>query len=286
MAGVRIVWAANHKPLVVKYHEINHPEVQHSCQDLHQADWSLVPEHDIMFASPCCQGHSRAAGKRKSSKKADLSRSTAWAIVSCLEVHKTPIAVIENVPDFLSWELFGAWEYAMVALGYSLSFNHINASRLGVPQNRERLFIVATRTKSPIALVLPECEPIAARSFIDLDMNGYKWDHISNRVLATQKRVTNGRKQFGEVFLDAAYGSAKSGRSIDKPVGTITTINKHSLVIGDLIRPLSIREQAAAQTFDECYKWPASATETKMMIGNAVPPVMAKEVISAVLKAA
>ncbi len=85
MAGVRIVWAANHKPLVVKYHEINHPEVQHSCQDLHQADWSLVPEHDIMFASPCCQGHSRAAGKRKSSKKADLSRSTAWAIVSCLE---------------------------------------------------------------------------------------------------------------------------------------------------------------------------------------------------------
>lgn len=177
MAGLRMLWAANHNPLVVKYHELNHPEVAHKCQDLHQADWSLVPEHDILLASPCCQGHSRAAGT-------------------------------------------------------------------------------------------------------------YKWDHISNRVLATQKRVTNGRKQFGEVFLDAAYGSARSGRSIDNPIGTITTINKHSLVIGDLIRPLSLRELAAAQTFDECYQWPASATATKMMIGNAVPPVMAKEVISAVLKAA
>lgn len=174
----------------------------------------------------------------------------------------------------------------MRSLGYSLSFNHVNASRLGVPQNRERLFIVATRTTKPIVLELPEKGPIAARSFIDMDMHAYKWDHISNRVLATQKRVTNGRKQFGEVFLDAAYGSARSGRSIDNPIGTITTINKHSLVIGDLIRPLSLRELAAAQTFDECYQWPASATATKMMIGNAVPPVMAKEVISAVLKAA
>ncbi|MDH1472747.1 MULTISPECIES: DNA cytosine methyltransferase [Shewanella] len=286
MAGLRMLWAANHNPLVVKYHELNHPEVAHKCQDLHQADWSLVPEHDILLASPCCQGHSRAAGKKKSSKKADLSRSTAWAVVSCLEVHRTPIAVIENVADFLSWELFGAWEYAMRSLGYSLSFNHVNASRLGVPQNRERLFIVATRTTKPIVLDLPEKRPIAARSFIDMDMHAYKWDHISNRVLATQKRVTNGRKQFGEVFLDAAYGSARSGRSIDNPIGTITTVNKHSLVIGDLIRPLSIRELAAAQTFDECYQWPASATATKMMIGNAVPPIMAKEVISAVLKAA
>lgn len=201
MAGLRMLWAANHNPLVVKYHELNHPEVAHKCQDLHQADWSLVPKHDILLASPCCQGHSRAAGKKKSSKKAD----------------------------------------------------------------RERLFIVATRTTKPIVLELPEKRPIAARSFIDMDMRAYKWDHISNRVLATQKRVTNGRKQFGEVFLDAAYGSARSGRSIDNPIGTITTVNKHSLVIGDLIRPLSLRELAAAQTFDECYQWPASATATKMM---------------------
>lgn len=79
--------------------------------------------------------------------------------------------------------------------------------------------------------------------------------------------------------------SAKSGRSIDKPLGTVTTVNKHSLVIEDKIRPLSIREQAAAQTFDDSYLWPDSAMTTKMMIGNAVPPLMAQRVTEAVLKA-
>ncbi|MCG9589941.1 DNA cytosine methyltransferase [Vibrio harveyi] len=286
MAGVDIVWAANHNPTAVEFHALNHPETHHVCQDLHQADWSLVPEHDIVFASPCCQGHSRAAGKKLRSKKADLSRSTAWAVVSCLEAHRTPIAVIENVADFLSWELYPAWEQAMKALGYVLSINHVNARYLGVPQNRERLFIVATRTKNPIELNLPKYEPIPARSFMDLNPDGYKWDDVASRVLATRNRVANGRKQFGEIFLDAAYGTAKSGRSIDKPLGTVTTVNKHSLVIGDKIRPLSIREQAAAQTFDSGYQWPKSTVLTKMMIGNAVPPAMAKEITIAVQKAA
>lgn len=284
-AGVNIVWAANHQPKVVEFHAINHPEVQHVCQDLHQADWSQVPDHDIVFASPCCQGHSKAAGKKSRSKKADLSRSTAWAVVSCVEVHRQPLAIIENVTDFLKWELYPAWEQALSALGYALSVNVVNARDLGVPQNRQRLFIVATKSKKPIDIVLPKHEHVPARSFIDLNPNGYKWDLVKNRVEATRRRVANGRKEFGSIFLDAAYGAEKSGRSLDKPLGTVTTVNKHSLVIGDKIRPLSIQEQAAAQTFDENYQWPESKTVTKMMIGNAVPPVMAKEFTQAVLSA-
>ncbi|WP_343290008.1 DNA cytosine methyltransferase (plasmid) [Vibrio harveyi] len=284
-AGVQVVWAANHNPVAVEYHSKNHPEVTHCLQDLHQADWSLIPEHDIVFASPCCQGHSRAAGKKKQAKKADTSRSTAWAVVSCLEARRTPIAVVENVKDFLQWELYQPWALAMKTLGYSLSVNIVNASDVGVPQNRERLFIVATKSKNPIKLYL-ETEPhIAARSFIDLNEEGYKWDKVANRVAATRLRVENGRKKFGREFLDAAYGSAKCGRSIDKPVGTITTVNKHSLVIGDKMRPLSIRELAAAQTFDQNYIFPDSAVMTKMLIGNAVPPKMAMKVIQAVLRA-
>ena len=32
MAGVNIVWAANHNPEAVKYHAINHPNSAHTCQ--------------------------------------------------------------------------------------------------------------------------------------------------------------------------------------------------------------------------------------------------------------
>lgn len=284
-SGVNIVWAANHNPMAVAYHKKNHPEITHLCQDLQQADWSLVPEHDIVFASPCCQGHSRAAGKKKETRKADLSRSTAWAVVSCLEAHRSPISIIENVPDFLDWELYKPWESAMETLGYSLSINLVNACDLGIPQNRPRLFIVATRSANPIQLNLKTELPVPARTIVDLNEDGYKWDLVKNRVAATRLRVENGRKKFGDIFLDAAYGSARSGRSIDKPLGTVTTVNKHSLVIGDKIRPLSIRELAAAQTFESDYIWPDSTVTTKIMIGNAVPPTMAQKITAAVLEA-
>lgn len=43
MAGVDVLWAANHWKLAVDIHSRNHPGAEHECQDLHQADWSLVP---------------------------------------------------------------------------------------------------------------------------------------------------------------------------------------------------------------------------------------------------
>ncbi|TMS80563.1 DNA cytosine methyltransferase [Pseudoalteromonas sp. S554] len=282
-AGVNISWAANHNPKAVEYHSINHPEVEHACQDLQQADWSLVPNHDLTLASPCCQGHSKASGTAKKSIKADKSRSTAWAVVDCLDAHRSPLAIIENVECFLKWDLFEAWEFAMKKMGYSLSINHVNAADLGIPQNRPRIFIVATRSKNPIALNLPKVDHVPARTFIDTSFEGHKWDLVSNRVIATQNRVKHGRKKFGDVFLDAAYSGELGGRSLDKPVGTITTVNKHSLVMGEYIRPLTIKEMAVAQTFPDDYQFPAGATITKEMIGNAVPPVMAEKVIKAVL---
>lgn len=65
LAGVRVTWAANHWRQAVEYHGQNHPETVHACQDLQQADWREVPGHDVMLASPACQGHSPARGKEK-----------------------------------------------------------------------------------------------------------------------------------------------------------------------------------------------------------------------------
>lgn len=286
MAGVNIVWAANHNKTAVDYHAINHPNTEHVCQDLHQADWGMVPAHDIVFASPCCQGHSRAAGKKKQTKSADLSRSTAWAVVSCLEVNRTDFAVIENVSDFLNWELYEPWVLSLNKLGYSLSINHVNAAELGVPQNRRRLFIIASRSKKPIELNIDIQPLVSARTIVDLNKNNYEWTFVSDRVEATRRRVKNGQKQFGDIFLDAAYGTEKGGRSLDKPLGTVTTVNKHSLVIGNMIRALTVKELALAQTFPSSYQWPKQKTITKKMIGNAVPPLMAKQITKALLKSA
>jgi DNA (cytosine-5)-methyltransferase 1 len=111
MAGVTVAWAAHHWPLAVQYHEANHPTTQHQCQDLQQADWRVVPPHDIVLASPACQGLSPASGKER--PRHDALRSTAWAVVACAEYHRTPILLVENVPAFEKWVLSPAWQDAL-----------------------------------------------------------------------------------------------------------------------------------------------------------------------------
>ncbi len=287
-AGLDVIFAANHNPIAVDTHKQNHPLTVHACQDLHQINWNTVPAHDFLLASPACQGHSRASGKHKHTLKGDMSRSTAWAVVSALEAHKAPIALIENVSDFMKWNLYPAWIYAIESLGYSIKAEILNSANFGVPQSRERLFFILSRSKNPIQPNFElEFEDIqTARTIIDLEDEGHEWSLVSDRVAKTQMRVSNSKKRFGEIHLDAAYGSAKIGRSLDAPLGVVTCVNKHSLVKGDRIRPLTIKELIAAQSFDDSYIWPKSKVATKLLLGNAVPPKMAKKVIQAVLKAA
>jgi len=61
--GLQILWAANHWPAAVEWHTKNNPDTQHVCQDLHQADWSKVPKHDVMLTSPCCQEHTELGAR-------------------------------------------------------------------------------------------------------------------------------------------------------------------------------------------------------------------------------
>lgn len=91
MAECRVVWAANHWQAAVDTHAANHPDTAHACQDLHQADWTQVPAHDLLLASPACQGHTPARGKERPHH--DACRSTAWAVVSALECHRPPCSV-------------------------------------------------------------------------------------------------------------------------------------------------------------------------------------------------
>jgi len=75
-AGVDVVWAANHWPQAVECHRRNHPRVEHLCQDLQQADWTTVPRHDLLLASPACQGHSKARGKISRATRRQMELAT------------------------------------------------------------------------------------------------------------------------------------------------------------------------------------------------------------------
>lgn len=286
LAGCDVVWAANHWPAAVKWHAANHPGADHVCQDLHQANWESVPAHDLMLASPCCQGHSKARGKASGNPQHDASRSTAWAVVSAAEYHRPEFIVVENVPEFLQWSLYRPWAIAMEALGYSAAPHIIDAADLGTPQHRVRLFIVLSRSTAAIKLNLPKKDHVPASCFIDFSAG--KWAAINRpgRAAATLERVAAGRAAHGERFLTSYYGNTRSGRSICRPIGTITTRDRWAVIDGAKMRMLNVSECRAAMGFPADYLLPENHREAIHMLGNAVCPPAAAEIINAIRRAA
>lgn len=287
LAGVRVLWAANHAPAAVATHAANHPETTHVCQDLHQADWTQVPAHDILLASPCCQGHTRARGKDRPHH--DASRSTAWAVVSAAEYHRPEACIIENVSEFLAWALYPAWADAMGRLGYALALHILDAADHGVPQHRRRLVIVATRSREPLRLTFmkrphrPACEVIR--------WDDYTWSTIGRpgRSAATLARIARARRDLGtDTFLVPYYGSGSglTGRSLGRPLGTVTTLDRWAIIRGEQMRMLQPAELRAAMGFRDDYILPANRRTAIYQLGNAVCPPKAADAITAVLAAA
>lgn len=280
-AGIKVTWAANHSELACTWYERNHG-LKPECQDLQQADFRDAPSHDLLLAAPSCQGHSPARGVDRPHH--DAYRATAWAVVTCAEVHRPQVAVIENVPEMATrWVLWRAWCTAWHDLGYALAPMVLNAADHGVPQDRERLIIVATRSRYPIELDLPALEPIPAAKVIDWSAG--KWSRVDRpgRKPATLRRVANGRAAFGDRFLMPYYGSGSglTGRSLHRPIGTLTTKARWAVVNGDSMRMVSVPEARAFMGFPETWELPRQVAAAHQLLGNAVAPPKARRVLQA-----
>jgi DNA (cytosine-5)-methyltransferase 1 len=284
-AGVDVVWAANHWHTAVAIHAANHAETEHVCQDLQQARWEDVPDCDILWASPCCQGHSRARGRDKSAS--DGSRSTAFAVVAAAEVKRPKLLFVENVPEFARWVLYPHWRAMLEALGYTLTVMVVNAADVGVAQDRRRLFVVGRRGRAAVPLMPPQVHESAltpAASF--LDWSAGKWSDVDRegRAPSTLRRIEAGRRQFGDQFLVSYYGTTSGGRSQSRPIGTITTRDRWALVNGGMMRMLSVDEARAAMGFPAGYRLPPANKDAMMALGNAVCPPVAKWLIEETLR--
>jgi len=296
-AGAEVVLAANHWPLAVDAHAMNHPNVRHLCQDLNQANFHAFPDHDVLWASPSCQGNSRAAQPVRKLKgdiqsKHDQLRNTAWAVVNCVEAKRPQAVLIENTIDFRKWVLYDLWISALERLGYAVEQHLAMATGFGVPQLRERLIIVATRSNAPLGLVMPTGPEIPFGPCIDwnnehVDPRERGWKPIASKPIKVRQRVAKARAMgHGERFL-TQYTSDHSGIGLDQSIRTITTKSQWALVDRDQIRMLRVREIARAMGFPETYSWPKARKEDQIKgLGNAVAPPMARWLVERVMEAA
>jgi len=284
-AGHRVVWAANHWDLAVTAHALNHPKTTHVLQDLNNADWRMLPEYDVLLASPACQGHSTAS-QPKRREFHEVMRATAFAVVECCEKTRPEAFIVENVEFFRRWSLYPLWRQSLVELGYDVTENLVTATDHGVPQRRTRLFVIGTLRAGPYEYAAPrrgKKEPAFGPS---IQWNKGKWRAFREVSSGKQRRIQAGLKRFGKRFIGQDV-TGHQGIPVTEPIRTITTKDQWWVVKGgDQVRNLTVREVARAMGFPDDYAWPEGVTRTNQMVGlgNAVCPPVARDLIADVAK--
>jgi len=82
------------------------------------------------------------------------------------------------------------------------------------------------------------------------------------------------------------WDESATGRSIGRPIGTITTRDRWAVIDGDRMRMLTKEEGRDAMSFPTNYILPQQHRLAMHMLGNAVPPVVAYDVLNAIKAAA
>jgi DNA (cytosine-5)-methyltransferase 1 len=295
-AGARVLWAANHWRAAVDVHALRHPETEHSCQDLHQADFSRLPDHDLMLASPACQGHSDAGQGARGRwglpyRHHDSARATAFAVIAAAEAKRPRWIIAENVERFRAWQLYRHWTSMLSTLGYQVEEFVLDAADFGVPQNRRRIFVVARLGAAPgIEHQMPR--PAVARNHRTswrpmstvLDVaGGSGWEPVASKSAQVQNRVARSRVRCGDLFL-TQHVTDHYGRTMHQPLPTITGADQMAIVRGDEMRSLSLGEYLAGQGLPRDYLDGIRLTrrEATKMIGNAVAAPVAEALVRAV----
>lgn len=164
----------------------------------------------------------------------------------------------------------------------------VDAADHGVPQNRRRLFLVCTLSRHPIHLRLPRRDHRAVGEIIQWDAQPWSPIQRPGRSPRTLQRLAAGRAAFGPRFVAPYYGSGsgRTGRSIHRPIGTITTVDRWAVVDGGRMRMLQVPEARAAMGFRPDYVLPADPKQAMHMLGNAVCPQVAADILDALRRVA
>lgn len=154
-AGLQLVMAANHWQTAIDVHQAHFPDAGHDCADVSEVDPRRYPVTDVLLASPECTNHSQARGVSRRRQDptlwdapdpgAERSRATMWTPPHFAEQNRYAAIVVENVVEATKWVGWPAWLQYWADLGYEHRVLSHNSMHHGVPQSRDRMYVVLWR---------------------------------------------------------------------------------------------------------------------------------------------
>ncbi len=287
--------------------------IEESCRILNRDITNLDPEEinvghvDFIVGGPPCQSFSAIGRQAGGIDGTNNERGGLFEHYCRLVRHYQPEGFLfENVRGILGSNRGEDWRRIVAAfsdLGYELSYRVLDCADYGVPQHRERLFLIGardsemkfprpthgpdSRTKAPFVAALAAIEDIQDPlepvhkysgkygSLLDEVPPGYNY-HYFTREMGYPEPIFAWRSRFSD-FLHKA--------DPDKPVKTIVAqLGKYSGPFHWKNRKFTLHEFKRLQTFPDGYEFAGSLSKALNQIGNSVPPLLAERLAEAVLQ--
>lgn len=266
--------------------------------DITQIQSEEIPSHDILCGGFPCQAFS-ISGKQHGFE--DTRGTLFFDVARIVKHHKPKVIFLENVKNLLrhdGGETFGKIKSVLIELGYSVNYKILNASHFGLPQNRERIYIVCFRNdidSSSFDFPNPTFQSCCVADILEEDredmlyierddISFYK-EYIVERNLYNEEILPNKPIQIGKVNKggqgERIYHIKGHGITLSAyggGVGAKTGLFKTSKGI----RRLTPRECARMQGFPDDFILASNVNQAYKQFGNSVPVNVLTEILKSI----
>jgi DNA (cytosine-5)-methyltransferase 1 len=297
--GAEAVFASEIDTKAATVYEQNHGLKPHG--DITQIEVADVPKHDILCGGFPCQAFS-ISGKQKGFE--DTRGTLFFDIARIVNHHQPKILLLENVKNFVrhnDGKTLKTVISTLENLNYQVFHQVLNTSNFGLPQNRERVYIVGFHKDFPInKFEFPNKKIISSLQEI-LENNPDDGKVIERPDMEIYKDFEATRNLFGDLELPnrpiqiGKVNKGGQGERIYHSLGHAITLSAYGggagsktglYQINHQIRKLSPRECARLQGFPENFILPKSVTEAHRQFGNSVSINVLQHIIEEIIKTA
>ncbi len=297
-AGYHEIFASDIMPQAKETYNFNYPDTPYLLKDVCQLTVEEIKRVigkkrvDVIIGGPPCQGFSNMGNKNSADPRNLLFEN----YVRIVEELKPSCFLFENVKGLYTMfegRYFKKVIASFLSIGYNVHFSLIDSSNYGVPQKRERVIIVGTKINRPYLFPVHNNAAFGSLSSYenvgdainDLQTRGEEVpNHIalahSERVIRRYQLIPEGGKlpkpeDLPEDIRRGGFGTTYVRLHRQKLSPTIVPGNNALPVHPVLDRSLTPREAARIQTFPDRYVFKGDRRSQCILVGNAVPPLMA-----------
>lgn len=248
------------------------------CDQVTLTPETALPPADVVIGGPPCQPFS-VNGHQKGRHD---TRDGFPTFISAVARLKPALFLFENVRGifYRNRPYFDGVVGELRSLGYMVEARLLNAVNHGVPQNRERVFVIGWRGGRFDWPVPAERRWTAGDAMGDL----------AGETPDDAKFLTPSMDAYVERYETASHCVTPRDLHLDRPARTLTcrnlagaTADMHRVRLSDgRRRRLSVREAARLQSFPDWFDFAGTETSRFNQIGNAVPPMIAWHLAGAV----